>query len=200
MLRKTALEPRILHPKPQRTEHLHNGLNCRVQHTKGMQIRRRPHWFLDVRACVWTNRTSSPRALRSHYWQFSTVGDGRRVKLPTRCTAQPWEIAATAFPDLLGPRHLHILSSILLRLFPMHCAWSCVGLLALTSPVEAKIGDNLRIRKLRIRYCAELLGHLTPKRAAFSGADTSRMNLRGHGTTGKLIFFNVNSILIEICK
>ena len=82
----------------------------------------------------------------------------------------------------------------------MHWAQSCATLLALTLPVEAKIGDNLRIRKLRIRYRAELLGHLTPKRAAFSGAGTSQMNLRGQGTTGKPNFFNVNQILMEICK
>ena len=82
----------------------------------------------------------------------------------------------------------------------MHWARSCATLLALTLPVEAKIGDNLRIRKLRIRYRAELLGHLTPKRAAFSGADTSQMNLRGQGTTGKPNFFNVNRILMEIFK
>ena len=82
----------------------------------------------------------------------------------------------------------------------MHWARSCATLLALTLPVEAKIGDNLSQRKFRVRYRTELLGHPTTKRAAFSGADTSRMNLRGHGTTGKLNFFNVNSILTEICK
>ena len=67
----------------------------------------------------------------------------------------------------------------------MHWARLCATLLMLTSSVEAEIGDNLRIRKLRIRYRAELLGHLTPKQAAFSGADTSQMNLRGQGATCK---------------
>ena len=82
----------------------------------------------------------------------------------------------------------------------MHWARSCATLLALTSPVEAKIGDNLRTRKFRVSYRTDLLGHLTPKRAAFSGADTSQMNLRGQGTTGKPNFFSVNAILTEICK
>ena len=82
----------------------------------------------------------------------------------------------------------------------MHWARSCATLLALTSPIEAKIGDNQSIRKLRIRYRIELLGHPTPKRAAFSGADTSQMNLRGRGTTGKPNFFSVKAILTEICK
>ena len=60
--------------------------------------------------------------------------------------------------------------------------------------------DMPYLAKFRVSYRTNLLGHLTPKRAAFSGADTSRMNLRGQGTTGKSNFFSVNAILTEICK
>ena len=82
----------------------------------------------------------------------------------------------------------------------MHWARSCAGFLALMLPIKAKIGDNPSQRKIRIRYHTELLYHPTTEQVDFSGADTSRMNLRGHRITGKPNFSNVNCILTEIRK